>query len=442
VNVKSIILPPARGFGQDTGIQTKKAGCMETSLISKENRIETLRRCVFLQGLEDSVLGALASTAEVQRVPAGTTIVTRGETGATMYFIISGKARVHHDEVVLADIGANDVFGEMAVLDSEKRSASVTTQSDCLLLSIERDAFYQALSADPRAFKAVIHAVLQREREIIREIKTRSTKLMAYQKEMEIGRRIQADFLPKKIPQLDNVELAFTFEAAREVAGDFYDMFRLNNLPHLAIVIGDVCDKGVGAALFMTLFRSLIRASSLYGNMGSALLDEPVESANIAAADVLLNSVLTTNRYIATTHAGSSMFASVFFGLLDPASGELVYINAGHESPIIFRHDGGTEMLDITGGVIGLFPIARYAVGSARLNDGDLVFTYTDGVNEAKNTVGEQFNEQRILDAAAPRGNSAESFLKNMLDAIHAFRGTAEQSDDITMLALRYRSPV
>jgi serine phosphatase RsbU (regulator of sigma subunit) len=414
---------------------------METALTSTENRIEILKKCVFLQGLANKILGELASTAEMQRVAVGNTIISQGETGSKMYFIISGTAQVHHDEVILADIGAGDVFGEMAVLDSEKRSASVTTQSDCLLLIIERDAFYQALSTDSGAFRAVIHAVLEREREIISEIKTRSTKLMAYQKEMEIGRRIQADFLPKSIPKMDNLELAFTFEAARDVAGDFYDVFRLNNLPHLAIVIGDVCDKGVGAALFMTLFRSLIRATSLYGNMGSAMTGEDSADASVSASDLLLNSLLATNRYIATTHSGSSMFASVFFGLLDPVSGELLYINAGHESPIIFRQDGTTELLDITGGVIGLFPIARFTIGSTKLNPGDLIFAYTDGVNEAKNTHGEQFSELRIMETAAPHGNDAGTFLSIMLDAIHAFAGNAPQSDDITMLALKYLSP-
>lgn len=411
---------------------------METALISTENRIETLRKCVFLKGLNENILNDLASRAVTLRVAAGDTIVTQGETGSDMFFIISGSARVHHGEVVLADIGAGDVFGEMAVLDSEKRSASVTLHGDSVLLSVGRDDFYAALSADPDAFKAVIHAVLQREREIIGEVRTRSTKLMAYEKEMEIGRRIQADFLPRSIPKLDNVELAFAFEAAREVAGDFYDVFRLTDLPHLAIVIGDVCDKGVGAALFMTLFRSLIRASSLYGNVGSALLDEETGKTSPSPANVLLNSITTTNRYIATTHAGSSMFASVFFGLLDPGTGELHYVNAGHESPMIFRQNGGVETLDITGGVIGLFPIARFTAGMTRLDEGDLIFAYTDGVNEAKNAQGEQFGEQQILQAAALRHSGAGSFLENVSDAVRVFRGAAPQSDDIAMLALKY----
>ena len=177
---------------------------METPLTSTENKIETLKRCAFLNGLSEKVLAKLAENAETLRVSNDETIITRGETGSTMYFIISGNARIHDGEVTWANIGEGEVFGEVAVLDSEVRSASVTTESDSLLLSVERDVFYNALSLDPDAFRSVLRAVLQREREIVNEIKSRSTKLLSYQKEMEIGRRIQADFLPGTIPEIDN----------------------------------------------------------------------------------------------------------------------------------------------------------------------------------------------------------------------------------------------
>jgi len=413
---------------------------METPLTSTENRIDTLKNCAFLRGLEKSVLSKLAAGAETLRVAADETVITRGETGSTMYFIVSGRARVHDGEVIWAYIEEGEVFGEMAVLDSEVRSASVTTESDSLLLSIDRAVFYAALSSDPNAFKAVLHAVLKREREIVHEIKTRSTTLLAYQKELEIGRRIQADFLPASVPVIDNWEVASWFEAAREVAGDFYDVFKLKTSPLLAIVIGDVCDKGVGAALFMTLFRSLIRASSLYG-YGDSSLAKPASNEIIGSASaILLNSILTTNRYIATTHAGSSMFASVFFGLLDTQSGKLSYVNAGHEAPMIFRQNGEVDLLDITGGVVGLFPAANFTVETTRLNEGDLIFSYTDGINEAKNLDGQQFGEDRILKAAAPEENNIDIFLSIILDAVRDFRGEAEQSDDITMLALKHLS--
>ena len=172
--------------------------------------------------------------------------------------------------------------------------------------------------------------------------------------------------------------------------------------------------------------------------MQEAPVETDSDNDSAHASQVLENSVMTTNRYIATTHRKSSMFASVFFGLFDPHNGKLIYINAGHEAPIIFRQDGSHELLDITGGVLGLFPGANFNVATAQLNEGDLLFTYTDGVNEAKNEKGEQFTERRILEYAAPEGNSPEKFLGLMLDHVKEFRGTAAQSDDITMLALKY----
>jgi serine phosphatase RsbU (regulator of sigma subunit) len=132
------------------------------------------------------------------------------------------------------------------------------------------------------------------------------------------------------------------------------------------------------------------------------------------------------------------MFASVFFGVLEPDSGELLYINGGHESPMIFRADGEVEILEVTGGVLGLFPWASFTIQSAQLNPGDLLFSYTDGVNEAKNESGDQFGDERILATGKSGWSSSEGFLEEILRQIRSFRGEAAQSDDITMLALHY----
>lgn len=412
----------------------------ESPMISPENKIEMLRNCAFLSGAPENMLADLAAKAQVLRVPGGEDIVTKGEEGSTMYIIASGDVHVHEGDVSRAYLGEGEVFGEMSVLDSEVRSATVTTEGDAMLLAIERDDLFAALAENPECFPGILRAVLRREREIVQLVQSRSEQLMSYEKEMEIGRRIQADFLPDSIPEIESWEIATWFEAAREVAGDFLDAFQLESGPEVAIVIGDVCDKGVGAALYMSLFRSLIRASSLYGYFEpEAGEDENPE--NVSVANVLMNSIETTNRYIATTHPKSSMFASVFFGLFDPKTGEMSYINAGHEAPVIFRRDGSVETLDITGGVLGLFAVARFTVGTAKLESGDLLFAYTDGVNEAKNTEGEQFTEERILEISDAPDMSAEGLVGHVFGLVESFRGEAAQSDDITMIALKRRAP-
>lgn len=401
--------------------------------LKTESRIEILKRCVFLSGVPEEILRALADKACLLQVAADETVIVKDETGSTMYFIISGKVRVHDRDVVLTYLDEGEVFGEMAVLDSELRSASISTECATTLLSLEREVFWKAISSQPEVFKIIIRSVMQRERNIVRDVTSRTEQLLAYEKELEIGRRIQADFLPEFVPEVENWEIASYFEAAREVAGDFFDIFMLKSSNHLALVIGDVCDKGVGAALFMTLFRSLIRASCL--NQTGALSE--AQASAQTNHEILLNSINTTNRYIATTHSKSSMFASVFAGLLDPCSGEMLYINGGHESPIIFRAGGQTEILEVTGGVIGLFPWASFTVASVQMNPGDLMFAYTDGINEAKDEKGDQFGDERILQSAARVDGDAETFLEGMIDRVRHFRGNAAQSDDITMLALK-----
>jgi sigma-B regulation protein RsbU (phosphoserine phosphatase) len=401
-----------------------------------ENKTEILRNCKFLAGVKEDILLALATESGLLEVPGGNTVVTKGEYGSAMYFIASGKARVHDGDAVLAYLNEGEVFGEMAVLDADVRSATVTAETDATLISLEREALWQTVSQSPEALKSIISSVLQRERTIVHDVTTRTEQLLAYEKELEIGRRIQADFLPEYVPEIENWEIASYFEAAREVAGDFYDVFELKPGKYLAMVIGDVCDKGVGAALFMTLFRSLIRASCQFGL--SRLEVDLDDASPEQMKEILRNSIETTNSYIATTHSKSSMFASVFFAVLDLDSGELFYVNGGHESPVIFRATGEYDVLEVTGGVLGLFPWANFSIASAQMNPGDFIFTYTDGVNEAKNEDGDQFTEDRIFEMKENAWADGNDFLDEILHRIHAFRGAAAQSDDITMLALRY----
>jgi serine phosphatase RsbU (regulator of sigma subunit) len=400
-----------------------------------EDKTEVLRHCHFLEGVQEDVLQSLAEQAELREFEGGEPLITKGEHGSSMYFIVSGEARVHDGDVELAHLGEGEVFGEMAVLDSDVRSASVTLETKALLLRLQREALWQTVSRSPESLRSIIRAISQRERTIVKDVTERSERLLAFEKELEIGRRIQADFLPETIPEIEGYEIASYFEAAREVAGDFFDVFELVPGRYLALVIGDVCDKGVGAALFMTLFRSLIRASCQYG-MVSPQADAdagPEDSVD----EIMKKSIATTNGYIATTHSKSSMFASVFFGVLDQQSGELIYINGGHESPVIYRADGSLDVLEVTGGVLGLFPWAAHTVASVSILPGDLVFTYTDGVNEAKNEKDEQFSDERIMEMKDAGWESGEDFLREILGRIHRFRGEAPQSDDITMLALR-----
>ncbi|HEU4721648.1 MAG TPA: fused response regulator/phosphatase, partial [Gemmatimonadaceae bacterium] len=206
------------------------------------------------------------------------------------------------------------------------------------------------------------------------------------ERELEIGREIQLGFLPDALPDLPGWELRAHFRPARQVAGDFYDAFALPE-GRVALVLADVCGKGVGAALFMALFRSLIRA-----------LAEPQFAAAASAAEGLRNTMQATNDYIARTHGRANMFATAFAAVLDPATGALHYVNAGHEPPAIVDASGHVRArLAPTGPALGLLPELDFAVATERLDAAETLFAYTDGVVDARDLQDEAFGEERLI---------------------------------------------
>lgn len=252
----------------------------------------------------------------------------------------------------------------------------------------------------------------------------------ALEREFEIGRQIQAGFLPDSVPQPKGWEIAAILKPAREVAGDFYDVFRL---PHgrIGLVIADVCDKGLGAALFMTLFRSLIRAAS---NIG--FHERKDNQTRKTTADHLINAISFTNNYIHQTHGRTSMFATIFYGILDLHDGILTYINAGHLPPILVDQTGMVTHLRPTGPAVGVIPDTYYKINKIRVQPGDTLFSYTDGVTDTAKFTGETLS----LDALLPfinQDNSLQRILEKIQDDIETFAEGVKQIDDITMLAIR-----
>jgi phosphoserine phosphatase RsbU/P len=265
------------------------------------------------------------------------------------------------------------------------------------------------------------------------------------EREWQIAREIQASFLVKAIPQPDGWEIAARFEPARQVAGDFYDVFPLVENRRLGLVIADVSGKGVGAALFMALIRSLVRALAQqhYTVDWHALLDRRGPNRHAlphVGAMALQNAVTMTNEYLIANHAAANMFATLFFGVLDPTNGTLMYVNAGHNEPIIAGPAGIKTKLAPTGPAIGFISDAEFAIQEARIAPGDLLLCYTDGVTEAFSPDRDLFGEER-LDAllAPPLPPSAGTVLDRVDNAVRQFSQGGEQNDDITMLAVQRR---
>lgn len=240
--------------------------------------------------------------------------------------------------------------------------------------------------------------------------------------ELSVATHIQASMLPCIFPAFPNrreFDIYATMTPAKEVGGDFYDFFLMDD-DHLAVVIADVSGKGVPAALFMVIAKTLIKDHTQSGKPPEEVFTE-------------------VNRQLCEAN-DENLFVTAWMGVLEISTGKLVYVNAGHNPPVIGRKNGETEFLRSRPSfVLAGLDFTKYRAGSLELMPGDLLYLYTDGVTEAMNTAQELYGEERLkrtLDAnvsAAP-----EEIFKAVKKDLDDFVADAPQFDDITMLAMRY----
>ncbi len=239
------------------------------------------------------------------------------------------------------------------------------------------------------------------------------------QQELAFAGQVQASFLPASTPDLSGWQIAAGLEPARETSGDFYDFIPLPD-DRLGLVVADVTDKGTGAALYMALSRTLIRTFAVEH------YPDPVAALTAANLRLLADSRL-------------EMFVTVFFGILNPVTGQLTYCNAGHNPPYIF--DGATRALTHTlrrtGMPLGIMDDVRWGAGTAQLAPGDVCVLYTDGVTEAQNEAEDFWGEARLQATMLTHlGQCAAEVRAALLADLHAFVGQAPQSDDITLMVV------
>ncbi|MCB9946548.1 MAG: SpoIIE family protein phosphatase [Rhodospirillaceae bacterium] len=238
--------------------------------------------------------------------------------------------------------------------------------------------------------------------------------------ELEIARSLQAAILPQVLPSHPSYTGRAFMTPALELAGDFYDFFSISD-DRLGLVIADVSGKGVSAAFFMAICRTVLQASA---------------REHRSAGDCLqaVNDTLCAQNPL-------TLFVTVFYGILDVRSGEFTYANAGHNPPLRIEAGGGVAPLPLTGGMaLGILPDLPYNEGTVRLSPGDTVFLYTDGISEAMDGAGHEFTDGRLIQSlSASHRQSVDVMLDTVTGAVRAFVGDAPQSDDITCLVIRYR---
>jgi sigma-B regulation protein RsbU (phosphoserine phosphatase) len=245
-------------------------------------------------------------------------------------------------------------------------------------------------------------------------------RVVALQRELDVARRIQQSILPRTFPASDRFELHAHMITAKEVGGDLYDFFTIDG-EKLGFLIGDASGKGIPAALFMAVSRTLLRATALNGMTPNECLQQ-------------------VNRLL---HGSSDFetFVTIFYGILDTATGEIAYCNGAHNPPYIIRSHGEVEAAGAPDGLmLGLFAHAEYQPNRMTLRSGEALVLYTDGVTEAKNPESEDYSEDR-LEACLKR--AAHASVQEIIDAVMSevttFASTAPQADDITMMVLRYK---
>ena len=261
----------------------------------------------------------------------------------------------------------------------------------------------------------------------LREFIKKITANAITKKQLDIATKIQQDFLVDDLPQSDFYELAAIFDPAYEIGADWYDAVSMNG--KIYFIIADVCDKGIASALFMSVFRTLIRYTLLkYHSVSKATCDE-----------ILSDVISSVNHYMAITHESSMMFATVFVASYSYKNNSLSYVCAGHELPIIIRSEG-LEILKSTGPAIGLFPEAKFEVNQIKFYPGDIIFAYTDGLTDARSPTDTSWGVKNLKDAINAETNnscSAKELLTNIVSEVTKHIDTAEQFDDLTILVLK-----
>lgn len=243
--------------------------------------------------------------------------------------------------------------------------------------------------------------------------------------ELNVAKRIQEMFLPRIFPpysEHDGFSLFADMQPAKEVGGDFYDFYPLDQ-DHFCVTVADVSGKGVPAALFMVVAKTVLKNLALAGASPAAMLEE-------------------ANNQLAQSNE-ENMFVTVFTGILEVSTGQFTYANAGHNLPVLCRKDGTVQWLPCSIHlVLAAMEGIPYTQSSVRLVPGDRLLLYTDGVSEAMDPAGVLFGDERLLRMAQEqmgnRGNSVRAGVENLFGAVHAHAGVAPQSDDITILGLQY----
>lgn len=363
-------------------------------------------------------LSLFAAAQDCIRLPAGSIVIREGERGDQMFILVDGELEVTVQKKRIDYLTAGMILGEMALVDDRPRSASATATTDVVLAPINRERFLAILRESPQFAVRIMNIMSVRTRRLMEE----EVQRQRLEEEMAIGRRIQLSLLPRSCPFIPGYELAAGYRAARQVGGDLYDFIMPPIAPGTVhIVVADVTGKGVPAALYMAVSRTLFHTHALENPTPSEALDR-------------------VNRFIRQDET-SPLFLSAFYAVLDLDSACLTYANAGHNPPLwIHNQTGEVSELTARGIVLGAFDGYLPEEVMCVLEPGDFVVFFTDGITEARNLGGDFMDDEGLVEfVRSRRWDHAEELVAAIITAVDDFSAGTAQADDFTVVVLRRR---
>jgi serine phosphatase RsbU (regulator of sigma subunit)/anti-sigma regulatory factor (Ser/Thr protein kinase) len=412
-----------------TVVEADQRGGLDRRILGFISRFEIFRGVPY-----DQVEDVIAS-CRVLRFEDGQVLLRPGETNDVLAFVLSGRLRVHLDAPDSSNffsIVAGQYAGELSVIDAKPVSAYVVADAGCRVLEVEADVLFGRLLAIPEVNRNFIVGLAERVRRtsvrVAEQIRS-ELELDQLQRDLAFAQEIQAGMLPQESPlfaERPDVDCAGRLRAARQVGGDFYDAFFVDD-HRLFVAIGDVCGKGLPAALFMVRAMTLLRnEAGRRAGSRRAYVQRIVER---------LNRLLFERN-------DQSLFTTLFCAVVDTVTGTLAYVNAGHNPPALRAGAGGFGLLDgPRNPLIGIVDGLSFTGAELQLAPDSVLVLYTDGVTEARNREDEHFGVERLLAILDGAAHDTSTLVDATIAAVDAFAGPVAQADDITLLALRYRGP-
>ncbi|MBK9008987.1 MAG: hypothetical protein CNIPEHKO_01827 [Anaerolineales bacterium] len=417
---------------------------MSESLKTTNLSASLLTRIPLFSQLPFDELNLLLNALDRVRLNAGDILFKEGELAEHLYIVARGQLEINMasgtaNELVLNVINEGEYLGEMGIImPGGRRTAGARARGDVLLLSMSRTQFQELLQRHPELANAMVSVLssrldntnVQTFRDLTeknRQLQTAYDELKAAQeqliekerleKELQVAAEIQMSILPDVLPAPEGFDFGGRILPARQVGGDFYDVFELGN-GKMGVLIGDVSDKGVPSAIFMARAHALIIA----------------EADNSTSPGAVLRMV---NEHI-TRLEKSTQFVTALYGVLDTLTGEFSYARAGHEPPLLIGERGDIHRLPHEPGMaLGLWEDMLLDENSIRLAKGSLLVMFTDGMTDCRDPNGAPFGLERIKETMRGlRSLSAQAACDRLFSTLMDYQNGAKQDDDVTLLAI------